>query len=88
MKVIFLKSFFKDLERISDRKDKDAILKMIHSCEEVNSLSEINAVKKLSGFNNAYRIRVRNFRVGIFLEGNEIVLAKVAHRKDVYKIFP
>ncbi|PZX49405.1 type II toxin-antitoxin system RelE family toxin [Algoriphagus chordae] len=88
MKSRFLKSFSKDLDKISDQNDKDVILQVLFSCEKIISLSELKNVKKLSGFHDAYRIRVRNYRIGVFLEKNELVFARVAHRKDIYKIFP
>jgi mRNA interferase RelE/StbE len=45
-------------------------------------------IKKLSGFPDAYRIRSGNYRIGMFLEGDKVIFARVAHRKDIYKIFP
>ncbi|WP_374754821.1 type II toxin-antitoxin system RelE family toxin [Dyadobacter psychrophilus] len=44
--------------------------------------------KKLKGFSNAYRIRIGDYRVGIFVENNIVELARIAHRKDIYKVFP
>jgi mRNA interferase RelE/StbE len=45
-------------------------------------------VKKLVGFKEAFRIRLGNYRVGVFLEGENVIFARVAHRKDIYSIFP
>jgi mRNA interferase RelE/StbE len=51
-------------------------------------LSEIKNVKKLKGFSNAYRIRIGDYRIGVTFENNIVKFARVAHRKEIYKIFP
>jgi mRNA interferase RelE/StbE len=42
----------------------------------------------LVGFSNAYRIRLGDFRVGLFLDNDVVTLARILHRKDIYKLFP
>lgn len=52
MRVEFDKSFLKSLEIIKNSKTLHRIEKVIVKCEAVNSLYEIQNIKKLSGFNN------------------------------------
>ncbi len=35
-----------------------------------------------------YRIRVSDYRVGIEVNGNEIEVMRVLHRKEFYRYFP
>ena len=35
-----------------------------------------------------YRIRIGDYRIGIKGEGDVIVLMRVMHRKDIYRVFP
>ncbi len=88
MKVEFLKKFSKDIDKVSRKKDKELILDAINLIKESDNLRGFSNIKKLIGFTNAYRLRLGNIRVGIFLENDVVQFARVAHRKDIYKIFP
>jgi mRNA interferase RelE/StbE len=42
-------------------------------------------VKKLTGFTPEYRLRVGDYRVLFEVEGPQVVVYRVRHRKDAYK---
>lgn len=88
MEVVYLKSFSKDLDKINNKKLKGSLLELLQNCKSVDSISQIPGSKKLVGFKTAYRIRLGNYRVGVFYEDNSIIFVRVLHRKDVYKVFP
>ena len=88
MRVEFLFKFRKDLDNIRERAVKDAVLRTIYRVEHCKRIAEIPNVKKLSGFKSAYRIRIGNYRIGIFVEADTVQFARVANRKDIYKVFP
>ncbi|MEQ8425753.1 MAG: type II toxin-antitoxin system RelE/ParE family toxin [Cyclobacteriaceae bacterium] len=88
MQVAFLKKFSKDLDKITQPKDRKALGEVIKLVKEVAKLEEVRGVKKLSGFNDAFRIRSGNYRIGVFVDGKVVQFARVAHRKDIYKLFP
>ena len=89
MVVEFDKSFYKSLDRIKDKSLFSKIEKVITILENYNSLNEIASVKKLSGFKVYYRYRLSDYRIGIEqISKNTIRLIVVAHRKDVYSLFP
>jgi len=88
MKVAYLAKFSKDLDKLRLPKDKAAILRTIDEVKQATSLPQLSGVKKLSGFQHAYRLRCGHYRIGIFLEDDTAVFARVAHRKDIYDIFP
>jgi len=88
MQVVFLKKFSKDLDKITQPKDRKALGDVIKLVKEVAKLEEVPGVKKLSGFNDAFRIRSGNYRIGVFVNGKVVQFARVAHRKDIYKLFP
>lgn len=56
--------------------------------ESAKSLSDIPQTKKLKGHKSAYRVRIADYRVGIFVEGHKATFARVVHRKDIYSVFP
>jgi mRNA interferase RelE/StbE len=88
MKVQYLKRFSKDLDNVTKPKDKKAVLEIIVSVKEAKTLANISNIQKLTGFSNAYRIRVGDYRIGIFVEEDIVQFARIANRKDIYKIFP
>jgi len=88
MKAEFLKSFYKDLDNLTLQSVKKSIISVIENVELANKASEIKNLKKLSGYKIAYRIKIGDYRIGIFIENNIVEFARVIHRKDIYKIFP
>jgi len=88
MEVEFLDKFNKDLDKISLKSVKNNLTKLIVIVESAKSKSEIHQTKKLKGHKSAYRVRIADYRVGIFVEGNKVTFARVVHRKDIYNVFP
>jgi len=81
-------ALLKDLDKISKASIKKDISTIIEQVENAVSLSEINNIKKLKGYLFAYRIRSGDYRIGLVIENNVVEFARVAHRKDIYKVFP
>ena len=88
MVTVFTSRFSKDLDKITLSSISAGIAEVIEDVERARSLSEIKNVKKLKGFSNAYRIRIGDYRIGVTFENNIVKFARVAHRKEIYKIFP
>jgi mRNA-degrading endonuclease RelE of RelBE toxin-antitoxin system len=51
-------------------------------------LRYIQDLKKIKGAKNAYRIRVRDYRIGFFFEEDKMTFSRVLHRKEMYRFFP
>lgn len=88
MKIEFLKQFDKDAKNLAVQSVRDDVIKAIKNVEEATRKSEIKGLKKLTGFKNAYRIKIGDYRIGIFIEANTVEFVLVVHRKDIYKVFP
>lgn len=88
MRVEFLEKFSKDLDKISVKSVKDSVRRLILQVEKVESTAGIPQVKKLAGFKSAHRIRIGDYRVGIFVEGDLVQFARIVHRKNIYRVFP
>jgi len=88
MKVEFLSTFNKDLNKLSSAPVRKSLKTLIIKLESSENLSSIPNLKKLTRHKYAYRIRLGDYRVGFFFENNVIQLARIAHRKDIYRIFP
>jgi len=88
MQVIFLAKFSKDLDKVKSKKLKTSILEIIERLESTNDLENLSNLKKLKGHNSAYRIRIGDYRMGLFIEKDNVLLARFVHRKDIYRLFP
>jgi mRNA interferase RelE/StbE len=88
MLVEFLEAFEKDLNAIPSQGIRRKVITLIERIELSSSLSDISHVKKLSGFKSAYRIRLGDYRIGVFVTGTTIQFARILHRKEIYKMFP
>lgn len=88
MQIIYLDSFKKDLQKIKNKptkkKDQECYLKI----KKAPSLDKITNIKSIKGKKNAYRLRAGDYRIGFFVDEERVELARVAHRKDIYNLFP
>ena len=88
MTVEYLKQFSKDLLKVKDESLKGDLFSIIIVLKNAETLNELSNVKKLKGYQNAYRIRIGKFRLGFYFDGEVIELARFAKREDIYKLFP
>tara|TARA_R110001606_G_scaffold324158_1_gene470959 strand:- start:422 stop:688 length:267 start_codon:yes stop_codon:yes gene_type:complete len=88
MEVIYLKSLEKDLKKIKDKKLLKKIASVFINLENTDTLIKFSGLKKLSGHPEAYRIRVGDYRLGIFYSNEIITIARFLKRNDIYKLFP
>ena len=88
MKIEYLKLFSKDLSKIKNEQLKQNLFELILELKRIEKFNEIPNLKKLTGHPEAYRIRMGNYRLGLFYDGNTIQLARFVKREDIYKLFP
>lgn len=88
MQVKFTVLFNKDLQSIRSAKLSQEVENAIENVKKVASIMEIINLKKLKGYKNNYRIRIGDYRIGLFIEKNTVVFSRFLHRKDIYKYFP
>jgi mRNA interferase RelE/StbE len=88
VKVIFTTRFSKDLRTLRDRSLKQDVSSAIDSMQSAGTLEELGDVTKMKGAKNAYRLRLGDYRIGFYYEGDTITLGRFANRKDIYRLFP
>lgn len=88
MKVIYLKSFLKDIQKLKDNILKENVLDVIIEVKNAQSLDELSNIKKLKGHTEAYRLRIGKYRLGFYFYENIVEFARFAKREDIYKLFP
>ncbi len=88
MKVGFRKSFARDLKKVKDQATLDRVRAVIESVEAATDSGAIGDLKKLSGTDHFYRIRVGEYRVGVAIEGHIVEFVRFLRRRDLYRFFP
>lgn len=87
MKYEYTNAFIKDVKKTSPE-IQSQIKNLIEEINAVDKLGDLPNVKKMKGFSNAFRIRLGEYRVGVFWENDKLVLARMLHRREVYRYFP
>ena len=83
MIVEFDKYFEKSIKKLKSQSLAQSIADVVINVEQATTLQDINALKKLVGFKNYFRIRIGDYRVGLRLVNpNTVRFIIVAHRKD------
>jgi len=88
VKVIFKKQFYKDLSNIPGPFRQKIEKIAFEELPGYSHIAEAGNIEKLKGYNNYFRIRVGDYRIGIYLEDDGIKVERVLHRKEIYKFFP
>ena len=88
MRTSFRKSFARDVKRIDDAATRKQIRRCVEQIEAASDLTDVVGIRKLRGSHNFYRIRVREYRLGLALAGSEVELVRCLHRKEIYRYFP
>jgi len=78
----------KDLKKIKDKNILIQIKKFLEEVKTASSVQELNGIKKIKGERYYYRHRFGDYRIGFKLDDNELLILKIAHRKDIYRNFP
>jgi len=88
MKVEVQKSFEKDITKVKQRELAIKVLAVINSLKTYQKLSEIPKLKKINANDNYYRIRIGEYRIGLKVDNETLILLRFMNRKDIYKYFP
>jgi mRNA interferase RelE/StbE len=88
MRTGFRKSFNRDLKKVKDRAILGRVAAIIEEVEGADTPGQIGDLKKLSGSENAYRIRVGEHRIGLMIAGDAVEFVRFLPRRDLYRFFP
>ena len=88
MEIKIDKSFQKDTKRIKDKTILQKVANTIANVQRARNLDEIKNLTKIKGTTSMYRIRIGDYRLGIFVSESSVEFIRCLHRKDIYKYFP
>lgn len=87
MEIEFDKVFKKDSINLPPN-IKNAISTLVSEVQKSESLKSIAGIKKLKGSKSYFRVRLGDYRIGLYLDKEKVVFSRALHRKDIYKYFP
>lgn len=64
------------------------VLTSIENIQIATSFVDISHFKALKGYPNYYRVRIGQYRMGLYWDGLQFIAQKIATRGDFYKGFP
>ena len=88
MNVAFKEGFAKDLRAVRDKSLLRRVRAVIEEFERAQTPGEVAGLKKLKGGGNYYRVRVGEYRVGLYIEGDSVTFMRFLDRKEIYRFFP
>ncbi|MBE0661900.1 MAG: type II toxin-antitoxin system RelE/ParE family toxin [Bacteroidales bacterium] len=88
MKYEFSTSFSRQFQAIKSKELALNVITIIELVSRAETARDIPNIKKLKGHKTAFRIRIGDYRIGVFIESNEVFFTALFHRKDIYKRFP
>lgn len=89
MKLESSPGFIRDMKRARNQDLRQRVQRTLAALEAASALAEVGNVEKLSsGSGQDYRIRIGEYRLGISIEGDTVVLARFMHRGEIYRYFP
>ncbi|OGR01798.1 MAG: hypothetical protein A2505_11000 [Deltaproteobacteria bacterium RIFOXYD12_FULL_55_16] len=89
MQILYAKRFSKDLDEIvHDALLKERLLGLLGQMKHIDSLAEIENIRKIQGYEGYYRIRIGDYRLGFKVTENGLEILRFLHRKEIYRRFP
>ncbi len=88
MRTAFLKSFPRDLKKLKDQAVLDRVQTVVEAVEAANGPGDIAGLKKLSGSDGYYRLRIGDYRIGLRLEEGTVIFVRCLNRRDLYRYSP
>lgn len=88
MNVAFDRRFLKDIRNLKESSVKKNVQSFIEQVEQADALHDISQIKKLKGYDDHYRGRIQNYRIGLFIEQDVVWFVRLLHRREIYRYFP
>jgi mRNA interferase RelE/StbE len=88
-KVEYTKRFYKDMAALSEAM-QERIEPIVFEELETDNPFELGFLEKMKGYSDKYKFRVGDYRVGLTVDKeNQVIICElVAHRREIYRIFP
>ena len=88
-RVEYTKTFLKELARLPQPIREQAEVIVFRDLPSRDPF-QLGFVEQMKGYQDTYKIRIGQYRLGLTLNkrSRTILCQRIAHRKDIYRIFP
>jgi len=83
-----MRQALKDVNKVKNNILKSKLFDVVSALKLAEKLTEIKNVKPMSGHSDTYRIRIGDYRLGIYYSEDTVTIARFLKREDIYKLFP
>ena len=89
MQVEYRQLFLKDLKKLKKQPIYKRIFEIAFATIPLaDNLEVVSNIKAMKGYSNRYRIRIGDYRIGIEIQGDQVEMMRVLHRREFYRYFP
>ncbi|MDP3684777.1 MAG: type II toxin-antitoxin system RelE/ParE family toxin [Ignavibacteria bacterium] len=88
MKVEYRKKFLKELSQLPQNPRLEVEKFVFEVLPNAVTLASLGKVEQMKGYKHFYKGRFGNYRLGLQLVDEVLIVEIIAHRKEVYKFFP
>jgi len=86
---LYKKTFLKDLAKLPSDYRKRVEKLVFKDIPQSDSILEVSGIKKMKGYQDYYRIKMGDYRIGCKVEKeSHVTFYRVKSRGDIYKVFP
>ena len=88
-KIEYTRRFLKELAKLPDKIQLQAEKMVFEELPSTNPF-ELGYLERMKGYPDKYKIRIGQYRMGITRNKSQklLICQRIAHRKDIYRIFP
>ena len=76
------------MRQIRSAELRQRVIRRIEELEAASAITEVSGVRRITGVEDHYRIRIGDYRLGIAIEGDMVILVRFMHRREIYRFFP
>ena len=88
MKIEYPKKFLKELAKIPFNFRLLIEEFIFEELPSLDSITQSKRIEQMKGYSGYYKIRFGNYRIGLKVENEKVIMKRVLHRKDIYRYFP
>ena len=88
-KIEYTKRFLKELSKLP-KETQAKVEKIVFEDLLSSNPYNLGYLEHMTGYPDKYKIRIGTYRIGITIDKNNklLICQRIAHRKDIYRVFP
>ena len=88
MEIRYHRQFSRDLRRLRNPSLAAQVEQVIEELKAASNIGDMRGVSRMTSAGEHYRIRIREYRLGITVDGETAILRRFLPRGEIYRYFP